>query len=356
MHFDFNCFPNRTLERDEGFMGILKVVFVIIGTLIGAGFASGQEIYAFFYSFGIKGIYGMIVSSCIIGLTIYSSLKIIYKYNDVENYKDFLDKLVKSNKIKEIINIVVNIFIIISFYVMIAGFGAYLKQEFNLNNIIGSGILALICLIVFKTNVKAFVKINEILIPILIFIIVLIGIVNVKNIEFSNLENYIIQKNDSNWLVMSVMYASYNCILLVPVLISIKNYIKTKKDIKYISIIVTVIVAMLLMAIFFLLINVDVNIKSIEMPAVYAIDKIWHSIKNIYGIIIMISIFTTAISLGISFLNNTSKNKKSYNVIALIICFTSIIFSQIGFSNLVNFLYPILGFLGIVQIVQISHM
>ena len=41
-------------------MNVLKVVFVIIGTLIGAGFASGQEIYAFFYSFGIKGIYGIV--------------------------------------------------------------------------------------------------------------------------------------------------------------------------------------------------------------------------------------------------------------------------------------------------------
>ena len=89
------------------------------------------------------------------------------------------------------------------------------------------------------------------------------------------------------------------------------------------------------------------------MPAVYAINKIWHNIKNIYGIIILISIFTTAISLGISFLNNTYKNKKSYNIIALIICLTSIMFSGIGFSNLVNLLYPILGFLGIIQIVQI---
>ena len=44
-------------------MEILKVVFVIIGTLIGAGFASGQEIYAFFFSFGIKGLAGILISS-----------------------------------------------------------------------------------------------------------------------------------------------------------------------------------------------------------------------------------------------------------------------------------------------------
>ncbi len=333
-------------------MHILKIVFVIIGTLIGAGFASGQEIYVFFYSFGINGIYGMLLSSSIIGLTIYSTFKIIKKFS-INNYEDFLNKLVKNKKLKEIISIIINIFILISFYIMVAGFGAYLEQEYNLNNILGSGILALICLIVFKKDVKILVKINEILIPLLIAIILFIGMINVNNIDFANLKSYIIENNNREWLIMSIMYASYNCILLVPILISIKSYIKKEKDIKYISIISTIIIFVLLISIFFLLINVDINIKDLEMPAVYAIQKICYNIKNIYGVIILISIFTTAISSGLSFLNNTCKSTKKYNISAIFICFSSIVFSKIGFSNLVNLLYPILGLLGAIQIIQI---
>jgi len=144
-----------------------------------------------------------------------------------------------------------------------------------------------------------------------------------------------------------------NCVLLIPVLISIKNYISKFRNIKYISISVTVITTILLITVFLFLINVDVNIKELEMPAVYAINNIWPNIKNIYGIIILISIFTTAISLGISFLKNISINKKSYNVIAILICASAVIFSRLGFSNLVNMMYPILGFLGLIQIIQI---
>ena len=33
-----------------------KIICVIIGTLIGAGFASGQEINIFFYSYGKQGM------------------------------------------------------------------------------------------------------------------------------------------------------------------------------------------------------------------------------------------------------------------------------------------------------------
>ena len=56
---------------------ILKIVFVIIGTLIGAGFASGQEIYLFFFSYGIKGLIGIFISSIIIGFVIYKTFNII---------------------------------------------------------------------------------------------------------------------------------------------------------------------------------------------------------------------------------------------------------------------------------------
>lgn len=159
-------------------MDILKVVFVIIGTLIGAGFASGQEIYIFFFSFGIKGIFGIIISSTLIGITIYKTLKIIRK-NNIKSYKNFLDCLIKNEKIKDIINIVVNIFILASFYIMISGFGAYLEQEYNLNSVLGSCIFALICWSLFKTNIKGIIKVNEILIPLLIFIVIFI-----RNIKY----------------------------------------------------------------------------------------------------------------------------------------------------------------------------
>ena len=132
-----------------------------------------------------------------------------------------------------------------------------------------------------------------------------------------------------------------------------KDYISKSKNIKYISITVTIITTILLITVLLFLINVDVDIKELEMPAVYAINSIWPKIKNIYGIIILISIFTTAISLGISFLKNISINKKNYNVISILICASAVIFSKFGFSNLVNMMYPILGFVGLLQIIQI---
>lgn len=108
---------------------ILKVIFVIIGTMIGAGFASGQEMYLFFFSYGIKGLIGILISSVIIGFVIYKTFQIVNKYG-VDTYKDFLDILIqKREKLKPVINTVINIFILITFFIMVAGFGAYFNQE-----------------------------------------------------------------------------------------------------------------------------------------------------------------------------------------------------------------------------------
>lgn len=338
---------------------VFKIVFVIIGTLIGAGFASGQEIYVFFFSYGIEGFIGIIISSVVMGVLIYKTLGIINKYN-INSYKDLLDILIKNKKenkyfnFKNIINLIINIFILVTFFIMIAGFGAYFEQQFGINSLVGSSILAILNFVIFLTSVKGVIKANELLVPMLIVFLVIIGFINIIDINIVKLGNYIIRTNQSNYILSAIIYASYNSILLIPVLITLKKYINTKKQILFISLISTIIVILLATIIFLILIRVDVDITKLEMPAVYVVSNIFKFLEIIYGFIILGSIFTTSISLGTSFLQNVSKNKRSYTQIAAIMCITSILTSQIGFSNLINLLYPIFGYLGLIQIWKIS--
>ena len=339
---------------------IIKVVFVIIGTFIGAGFASGQEIYLFFFSYGINGLIGIIISSILMGYVIYKTLKIIKQYN-LQNYKEFLDRIIykkttkynKNSSIAKVINLVVNTFTLVTFFIMIAGFGTYFAQEFGINQLVGSFILATITYIILNTSVKGVVKANGIIVPILIILVGIIGILNIKNLPLLQIKNYMILNNNIEFILQAVLYASYNSILLIPVLITLNKYIKNKKQITKISILSSVIIAIMSTLIFLLLTKVDVDIEKLEMPAVYVVSNMFYILKYFYGFVILGSIFTTTISLGMSFLQNTSKNEKSYSHIALIMCITSVVVSKIGFSNLVNLLYPVFGYLGLLQIYKI---
>ncbi len=332
---------------------ILKVVFVIIGTMIGAGFASGQEMYLFFYSYGIKGLFGILISSSILGFVTYKTFKIMEKYK-ISTYKEFIDILIKKNsKIKPFINTIINLFILITFFIMIAGFGAYFEQELGISSIIGSSILAILTFVIFLTSVKGVVKANELLVPILIAFLVIIGVINLKEIHWLDLGNYIIKTNSSSFVLSAILYSSYNSILLIPVLLTLKNYIKNNKQILTIVSISTIIIIFLSFIIFFLLVRVDVDITKLEMPAVYVVSHLFTILQYAYGFVILGSIFTTTISLGTSFLQNTTKNKKSYTQTAIIMCITSVLVSQFGFSKLVSLLYPIFGYIGLFQILKL---
>ena len=327
---------------------VISITLVIIGALIGAGFASGQEIFSFFYIYGKNGIYGILIMSILIGIFIYKSLKIIYQ-KQVYNYNDFLNLFIKNTKIRNVILWIVNVLLLVSFYIMVAGFGAYFEQEIGINRIIGSIVLNLLCVIVFFSNIKGVLKASNLIVPFLIFFIFFIGIKNIvqiRTIDFHQMKN--------NWILSMIIYNSYNFILLMPVLISLKKQITKEKNIKKVSILVTIIILILSISIFFLLLNANIKeIENQEMPIVYIISNYFNKYKKIYAFIVLASIFTTAISVGIGFLQNISKNSNSYPQFVLFMCITSLLMSNIGFSKLLNFIYPVFGYIGMLQIVII---
>ena len=327
---------------------VFSIVLVIIGALVGAGFASGQEIYSFFYSYGIIGLAGIFITGFLVTVIIYKTLKIIYK-NEIDNYDKFLRIFMKSERITKAVNTIINILLLVTFYIMIAGFGAYFEQEIGLNRIIGSAILAIMSAIVFFTSVKGVLKVSEFIVPILILFTVIIGSINLMTLD-TQVE---IQTIKSNWLLSSISYCSYNMILLIPVLISLRKQITKQSNIKYIAIISGILIIIMSIMIFMLLAKIDINISKLEMPIVYTIRTFFGSFKLIYAFIILASIFTTAVSIGIGFLQNVSKTKKSYPQFVLFMCITSLLVSNFGFSKLVNLLYPIFGYLGILQMIFI---
>ena len=230
-----------------------------------------------------------------------------------------------------------------------------MSKKSGINKLIGSGILAILCYIVFLGNIEKIAKINSIIIPGLILFILFVGIKNLFKVSMEKIGINTEINTNFVWIWHAVLYASYNLILLIPVLINLKKFIKSKKQIKVVSITTGVLICVISILIFLLLINVDVNFKKLEMPIVYVIKNNFNKMNYIYGMIILIAIFTTAISVGISFLNNIAKSKKSFPHIAAIMCISSVAISNIGFSNLVRVLFPMFGYLGLVQIYFISR-
>ena len=326
---------------------IIKILFVIIGTLVGAGFASGKEIYLFFFEYGINGIIGVFISSVIISITIYKVLKICYE-NKIVDYEHFCKHLGFKN-----MSNIVHIFLLITFFIMIAGFSSYLKQEYNINSILGSIIAVIMCYFTLKNNINGLIKVSNCAIPVLIILIVITSIKNLNVINnYNNIfNNEIIVKKGG--IMQSILYASYNCILLIPVIITLLKLINSKKSIIITAIINGLVILILSFCVYNLLLLGDEKIFKLEMPIIEIVKKYGTVYKNLYMIIIGLSIFTTAISTGYGFLGRWEENKNTYKRVLILISIIAIFVSQISFSILVNLLYPVLGIVGIIEIIMI---
>ena len=320
---------------------VWKATFVIIGTIIGAGFASGQEILLFFCEYGNFGIISLIFSCMLSGWIIYKTLEFVRK-EKISAYQETLTKLLSSMFLVKTIHIIITTFLGICFIIMVAGFGAYFSQEFNLPNSVGCVILCLLFLIAYRSKTNGLIKANEFCIPILMILIIALGAY-----APTNLTPKFIQANLVKCMLDSILYASYNSITLIPILIELQNTTQNKRNNIKTSLLCTFLLIVLGTTIFCLMEETE-NVKNAEIPMLIIAKKAGNIFPHLYGIVILAAMYTSAISSGYGFLQSKENSPKN-NMRILALCSVAIAISRLGFTNLINMLYPIFGFLGIIQ-------
>lgn len=203
----------------------LSCFLIIIGTIIGAGFASGREIVTFFNSYEENGLYGIILASFFLGLVVSFVCAIVKKY-DISEYRN----LVNNNMF---LVFTLKAFSFICFCIMISGVGAFFNENFNINFYYGSAIASLCCYTLFLSNFKGLEIVSNILVPFIICGIIFLGLSNYETINYYELnEDINLSANYTrNWLVSAILYASYNSLILIPILINFNKYKLSSKKI-----------------------------------------------------------------------------------------------------------------------------
>lgn len=333
------------------FLNISELVVVIIGTIIGAGFASGKEIYIFFGQYGKYGIIGAIVSSILTAIIVYSAILIAKKLKTCNN-NEFLEQISENKKITQILKNIINIFLVVSFWIMSAGFCTFFKQEMGIPIIVTAVLNALIVYILLMKDMDGIIKLNLVAVPIMVAIIIIISIKNYPIINLSSTNLNTESRSLAMAILNATLYTSYNSITLIPIIISLTSNVNDKKTYKITAIISGAIIFILILAIYQMLTLCSINVKDIEIPILAILEECHPIEKTIYSIAIITAILTSALSSGYGFLENI-KDKKKYKKIARVICILIIPISYIGFGNLVSILYPTFGLIGIIQIISI---
>lgn len=289
---------------------IVYNVFSILGALLGAGFISGAEVVTFFWRFGYSGIAGIVISSIIFGIAIVKN----NNTQDVTNRYNFLPfcQLAISGS-------------------MFAGVTQIIGQVTQINKYFVCLLVLILLIISLVLGVK-FANIFNVIVTISTIIILPFVCKNV-NISCQ------LSASDNLFLIpiYAVLYATMNSVACMQVIKSID-----KKHSKIVAFLCTIITIFLLIIMMFLSAN-----QTAEMPVLSAIKNA--KIKIIYTIIFMLAMVSTMLSAS-------SGTKQIFAKIDdnLICSFCSAVaicvISFIGFGKIINYIYPAIGAVIILQI------
>lgn len=332
---------------------IFQIAVVFIGTIVGAGLASGKEITQFFTSFGIKSFLGIILCGIfyIFMGTLISKISVNYK---LDSYSDVM-KIISPNIFGKLTGVITTLYLISSASIILAGSGALINQFFGIPKIIGSLIMLVLASFFLLRGTDGLIEVNSFIVPSLIFTMTLVTILYFifckDMLSVENLMSFE-PKKEGIW-VSTILYAGYNTLCSSGVLVPLSNKMgKSKTMIIGISFGALGLTVLCCMINLLLTVN-QPYIYEYEIPLLFVSQRFGAIVQALLLVIIWLEMFSTEVSdvYSISKTLEQSFNIKFKKGIFLVLA-VALPISQVGFTNLISTLYPAFGVLSLIFISQ----
>jgi len=337
---------------------VLKMGSAFVGIIVGAGFASGQEILQYFTSFGFMGTFGALLSAVLfayLGMT----LTKVGSRLQVLSHKDAIYTI--SGRWLGIIVDAVLIFTLFGVgVVMVAGAGSLLNQQFGLPVFVGNLILIVLMLITMLLNVHKVISVIGSITPFLILSVFAAAVYSLITMDtsFTELEPIALKQESEfgHWITAAINYASFNIAVGASMSIIMGATEKNERIASLGGLVGGLLIGILIMlshlAIFS---KVDV-VAVYDMPLLKIIDQIGPGLGIVFSIILFGMIFNTGISMFYGFVVRFSDpGRPNFLVWTLATLIIGFIASFVGFTDLVAKVYFIIGNLGIFLIIALIY-
>ena len=327
-------------------VNILIVTYSIVAAIIGAGFASGQEMLLYFVVFNKYGILGIVITTFIFMLFIYAVLSLCVKAR-LNEYEDFIG-IFKSYLASRIIKIITLAFSFAVYSAMISASGEILFNSFGLPRSIGTLLCTVFSVVLLSVCGDKVFTFNAMLGIILVLLITFSTMYMLFYREFHTFSSETIPAVNS-----ALIYSGYNLVSLAPVLVTLSKRLKSQTDTIAVSISAGV-VSFIIMGLTFWLISIYANkINLGELPMLTLAKRQNTAFAGIYTFVLSSAIMTTLISSGGGLCDalKIKSNPLKLSLLSAVAYFVA----GFGFSNLINTLYRVCGIVGLFVCILIIY-
>ena len=334
----------------------VMIALAFVGAVVGAGFASGQEMLQYYLAHGPWGFAAVAIAAVAMVAVSYTTFQ-LSSYEQASAHSIVFDAITHP-----ILSKIVDIFIIITLFsvgfVMLAGAGANLYQQFGLPTWIGSLIMAVLVAVLGLLDVDKLTAVIGGITPFIIITIVIAAVYSALHPAGTMDELFAtaaqIEPAVGNWALSAVNYVALAFAMAVSIMVVMGGAITDPKSAGRGGFLGGLLFGLLLLiaaGALFLQLPVVVNAP---MPMLALVTSIHPAFGLVMAFVIYGMIFNTAISLYYAIAKRVEAVKPAwfkptlFGTVAI-----GFALSFLDFQALVNKLYPAIGYMGIVMTILI---
>lgn len=312
----------------------------LTGAVIGAGFASGQEIRHFFVRYGQFAGYGAIMT--IVFFVAFAGWLLTYCQRHQVSGLPHLLELMAGKHVGTFFLHLLNLFMWFGLTVMLAGSATLLTQLFQLPRLLGALFTAAVIYIVARQQVTGLTAANEFLLPMLVFL-VLFFLLRSTGVAPQGVATAV---QSRGWLWSALLYLGSNSAIVlvtIPALLAETANPHTAWRGIFLA---AGLLLMLLLTNIHLLTKYAAISENLDLPLLPIAQFLLPQLPWVYGLLLFIALITTAFANALSLSNYFQQLSPHHAHIALPIAILAAVYvAQQGFGQLVATLYPLTGYL-----------
>ena len=332
---------------------ILSISLSFVGLLVGAGFATGQEVVQYFTSFGLPGVWGIIVAGMVMTLAGTVFLQLGSYFHASEHNQVFRE--VTHPFISRVLDVAVILTLFAVGFVMLAGAGSNMEQQFGWPAWVGSLLMLVMVIAVGMMDVSKVSQVIGLLTPSIIIAVLGVGIYTALNMpaepSVAIATSAEIESPISNWLVSALNYNGLALILAVSMSLVIGGDNISPREAGWGGVVGGALYSVLMGVAGFALLMNSQMLGDSDIPMLTLVDSIHPVLGVIMAVIIYLMIFNTAIGMFYALGKRLSSGHEArYRIIFSVGCVAGFAVSFAGFKTLMQYVYPVLGYMGIVLV------
>ena len=326
----------------------LSVAFAYVGVIIGAGLASGQDLLQYFLSFGAKGLIGIAVLGVLNVVFGVVALQLGSYYRS--GHHDEVFERITHPALRRVIDVVLVFSGFAMGFVMLAGAGANLEQQFGLPAWAGSALCAVLVILTAFLDFDRIMKVIGVFTPMIIVAITILTVYSLATphpgvAELNAAATKVTPALPNLWL-STINYFALCVVNGIAMAFVLGGSVLRIGEARRAGRIGGTIIALVIGAdALCLYLNMD-RVWDVNVPALEIARSIHPAFAFVYTLIIFALIYNTVFSLFYSTARRFSGGSTARMRIVLVgVVAVGYAASLMGFKKLIGGMYPIIGWL-----------